>query len=152
MIKSTFDTDVGLDHTVQFEDPPLGTNGVSLSSPPASVMPPSQPAPASQPALASQPTPSGKIGLNLGFPKVVIIPHHSVHIQTASADLLHSLEYECEENQVQDEAKEWANIIALTSTIKGGGDIRIPKSYANAMKDSEDWLPAMQTKMDSLVK
>jgi hypothetical protein len=45
------------------------------------------------------------------------------------------LEYTNDENWARDNAEEWANIVVLASTIKGGGDVSIPKSYNDAMRD-----------------
>ncbi|KAJ3791439.1 hypothetical protein GGU11DRAFT_751804 [Lentinula aff. detonsa] len=68
-----------------------------------------------------------------------------------SARLLQSLEYERDEEIARKENERWANVIVLASTIKGGGEIHIPKSYAEAMRDSEGWLPPMKAEFESLI-
>ncbi|KAJ3792887.1 hypothetical protein GGU11DRAFT_749464 [Lentinula aff. detonsa] len=73
----------------------------------------------------------------------------SSHTRTPSACLLQSMEYETNERRAQDEAELWANFI-LASTIEGGGDIEIPKTYAEAMNSPDDWYPPMLKEITSL--
>ncbi|KIK65829.1 hypothetical protein GYMLUDRAFT_239525 [Collybiopsis luxurians FD-317 M1] len=44
------------------------------------------------------------------------------------------------------------DLLHSQDTIKGGGEIQIPKSYADAMKNPEDWIPPMKAEIESLVK
>ncbi|KAJ3779521.1 hypothetical protein GGU10DRAFT_382360, partial [Lentinula aff. detonsa] len=67
-----------------------------------------------------------------------------------SARLLQSMDYEVDERRARDEEELWANIFILASTIKGGGDIGIPKTYAEAMNSPDDWYPPMLKEITSL--
>ncbi|KAF5370491.1 hypothetical protein D9757_013116 [Collybiopsis confluens] len=75
----------------------------------------------------------------------------SARIRTPSSQQLLHLESQEEENRARDRAEDWANIVVLASTIKGG-EVYIPKSFPEAMANADDWLPPMKKEFDSLVQ
>ncbi|KAJ3765667.1 hypothetical protein FB446DRAFT_830189 [Lentinula raphanica] len=150
------DFNTGTDSADCSEDPSSSTEDPvdytqMTSSEPSASFPPSNTStsnslpPSSPPDSLSSPTPlstsvTGRPSMSPDPPVLC----RSSRNRVPSARLLQSMEYEQDANRARKDAEQWANIIVLASTIKGGGDVGIPKSYGDAMKNSEDWLPPMQ--------
>ncbi|KAJ3830840.1 hypothetical protein F5878DRAFT_668275 [Lentinula raphanica] len=136
----TDQTDRSEDLSSSEENPTQTTTSEPTSSFPPSSSLPSDP---SDSPMQHEPAPA--------IPDIPPPPlRHSTRLRTPSARLLQSLEHEKDADRARAEAEEWANIVVLASTIKGGGVIGIPKSYSDAMKSPEDWLPPMTKEIDSL--
>ncbi|KIK61235.1 hypothetical protein GYMLUDRAFT_243877 [Collybiopsis luxurians FD-317 M1] len=97
----------------------------------------------------SQPTPNIDVPQPKDAPPVPPLSASALTMPNP-APATFSLEYQQDENCTWDKAADWATAVVMVSTIKGGGEVAIPKSYNKAMQNLSDWIPLMQKEIDSL--
>lgn len=91
--------------------------------------------------------------LNLNDPPMASTPEETptpMLCRSARLNPTSGLINSVEEEDDEEELEQWVNVVVLASMVKGGGDIKIPKSYVEAMSDPEWWLPPMQKEIELL--